>query len=294
MATAFVLVVHVGILMLFTSGLVEYRTSQKGRLMLFEGETGSSFKSYFDWEIVARERRADGTATEFVLGTDVLSDLDPRDTARFRSDRLPFDVVVTSWTRNGDPKWAGGEWRIVPRPPEMQAEANAPGAVVTLDPKNRAEPVQRTWLWGGPVPGAPVRPWAVRAGGRAFEVELRQVTWPLPFSIELTRFVHRKHPGIATPARFSSYVTKREDGSSRDVHITMNAPLRHRGYTLYQSGWGPENAPEGARLYSVFSVVRNPSDQWPLYACIVIFSGLLLHFVSKLFRFVGRSVGRTA
>jgi hypothetical protein len=32
--------------------------------------------------------------------------------------------------------------------------------------------------------------------------------------------------------------------------------------------------------------VRNPSDHWPLYACIVIGVGLLLAFVPRLFSFV--------
>ena len=46
------------------------------------------------------------------------------------------------------------------------------------------------------------------------------------------------------------------------------------------------------RLFSVFSVVRNPSDYWPLYGCIVIGVGLLLVFVPKLYRFV-RSQGQS-
>jgi hypothetical protein len=35
-------------------------------------------------------------------------------------------------------------------------------------------------------------------------------------------------------------------------------------------------------MFSVFAVVRNPSDQVPLYACIVIGMGLLIHFGRKL------------
>jgi len=62
----------------------------------------------------------------------------------------------------------------------------------------------------------------------------------------------------------------------------MNEPFRHRGYTFYQSGWGPPNAAPGTPLFSTFSVVRNPSDRVPLIACLVIAAGMLLHFGRKL------------
>jgi hypothetical protein len=39
-------------------------------------------------------------------------------------------------------------------------------------------------------------------------------------------------------------------------------------------------------LFSTFAVVRNPADQFPLYACIVIATGLVLHFTRKLLRHI--------
>jgi hypothetical protein len=32
--------------------------------------------------------------------------------------------------------------------------------------------------------------------------------------------------------------------------------------------------------------VRNPADQYPLYACIVIATGMILHFGRKLTRYI--------
>ena len=85
---------------------------------------------------------------------------------------------------------------------------------------------------------------------------------------------------------FKSHVTKVEGGTSSKVLIQMNEPLRHNGLVVFQSSWGPPNAPPGAKLFSGFSVVRNPSDQWPLYACIVISIGLLWAFGEKLLSYV--------
>ena len=71
----------------------------------------------------------------------------------------------------------------------------------------------------------------------------------------------------------------------------MNQPLRSDGFTVYQSNWGPQGAAPGARLFSGFSVVTNPSDQWPLWATIVIGLGLLIHFTIVLVRYLIREMG---
>ena len=68
--------------------------------------------------------------------------------------------------------------------------------------------------------------------------------------------------------------------------IRMNEPLRAGGHILFQSGYGPPFAGPGERMYTTFSVVRNPSDQWPLASCVVIALGLLVQFAVKLFRYV--------
>jgi hypothetical protein len=58
-------------------------------------------------------------------------------------------------------------------------------------------------------------------------------------------------------------------------------PLRDKGLILFQSSWGPQDAAPGDDLFSVFSVVRNPSDHWPLYSCIVIAIGMAITFIQK-------------
>lgn len=279
--TVGVLVAHLGILALLAGSYVEWLLSDKGQMTLREGDASDEFASYHDWEIVVRERKDGGAATELVLPSRRLMALDASDTARFTSARLPFDVVVSRWRRNAEPERSGASdavdgWRLVARNPEKEAERNLPGALVALAGKDGGTARARTLLWG-----AQGLPWVHEEDGRRFEVELRKVRWALPFRVTLDRFVKEDHPGIGMARRFSSYVTRRERGVDAQAHITMNAPLRHHGYTFYQSGWGPEGAAPGTPLFSTFSVVRNPSDQVPKYACVVIFLGLLVHFVTK-------------
>ncbi len=281
-ATAGILVAHLGILLLLGGSYFEWLLSDKGQMTLLEGQASDEFASYHDWEVVVRERKDGGAATEFVLPARRLMALDPEDTARFTSAKLPFDVVVSRWQRNVEPTRAGGAdavdgWRFDARKPEKEAERNLPGALVALAGKGGGTPRARTLLWG--VPGLP---WVHEEDGRRFEVELRKVRWALPFRVRLDRFVKEDHPGIGMARRFSSFVTRSEGGLDAEAHITMNAPLRHHGYTFYQSGWGPEGAAPGTALFSTFSVVRNPSDQVPKYACYVIAAGLAYHFIRKL------------
>lgn len=294
-ATAGVLVAHLGILLLLGGSWFEWLLSDKGQMTLLEGQASDEFASYHDWEVVVRERKDGGAATEFVLPAKRLMALDPDDTARFTSARLPFDVVVSRWQRNVEPTRAGGAdavdgWRLEPRKPEKEAERNLPGALVALAGKGGGSPRARTLLWG-----AQGLPWVHEEDGRRFELELRKVRWALPFRVRLDRFVKEDHPGIGMARRFSSFVTRTEGGLDAEAHITMNAPLRHHGYTFYQSGWGPEGAAPGTPLFSTFSVVRNPSDQVPKYACGVIFLGLLAHFgVKFVFHLINEARRRAA
>ena len=126
------------------------------------------------------------------------------------------------------------------------------------------------------------------------QLDFRHLTWDLPFEVTLRDFQRKLHPRTGMASSFSSDITRLQAGVAQDVHISMNAPMRHGGYTFYQSGWGPQNAPPGAKLFSTFSVGHNPTDQGPLVACIIIGIGLLWQFLRKLKLHIRAEVGRRA
>ncbi len=87
----------------------------------------------------------------------------------------------------------------------------------------------------------------------------------------------------------------RIDGDLREpVLIRMNEPMRRDGFTFFQASWGPQNAAPGARLFSVFEVVKNPADKWPEYALYVTTVGLLMHFGLMLVMFIISQVKKSA
>ena len=205
-------------------------------------------------------------------------------------------MVLHGYARNAEAKPLpperhdeGAEGYILAEKPPLTAEQarkvrNLPGLYATLEEKTTGK-AHRALLWS-----RRARPFEVTLGEQAYTLRLRPQSWQLPFRIGLKRFVHEYHPGTQMPRRFSSYVNVMESGqpdsAARDVHITMNEPLREGEYTLYQSSWGPQMGAPGRRMYSGFAVVRNPSDQVPLYACIVIGLGLLVHFGRKLYLYL--------
>jgi hypothetical protein len=215
---------------------------------------------------------------------------------RLASPALPFELAVLRTFQNCEPMPKGPMFDVdVPvvdgvflreRPLDPQAEANIAGAYVSVrTPDGAATP---GILWG-----AEVAPLTVQAGGKRYAVGLRKERYPLPFTLGLERFEKVDHPGTAMPKSFESDVSVKSGESERGVTISMNEPLRDAGLVLYQASWGPSNARPGDPLYSTFAVVRNPADQLPLYGCIVIAAGLVLHFGRKLARHVRTEV-RTA
>ena len=286
-STLGILIAHIGVLTLLFGSYVEHSYATKGQMTLYEGQRSDQYISYNEWEVAIEGPGANGGVREYVLPGKELYGLKGTKTARFKLAALPFDVVIGHYSRNSrigpsSPASAPGtvvEPFALKKLPDVGAGdlINLPGAIVTLSGGEAGE-TTRAILWGGTR-----APWVHKMGGKTYSFLLRRRTWDLPFTIQLDRFVHKRYAGTGMAKEFSSFITKTEDGSEQKHHITMNAPLRHEGYTFYQSGWGPQDAPEGAKLFSTFSVVQNPSDQVPLIACIIISIGLLLHYLRKLY-----------
>jgi hypothetical protein len=86
--------------------------------------------------------------------------------------------------------------------------------------------------------------------------------------------------------KFTSHVTKIVDGKEEPKVVTMNVPVRDQGYVVYQASFSEGSNGE----QSVFTVVTNPSDQWPLWSCIAVAVGLIITFLQHLIRFLSRSL----
>ena len=120
--------------------------------------------------------------------------------------------------------------------------------------------------------------------GRIYELVMRQRRFYKPFSLTLLDFTHDKYAGTEIPKNFSSRVRllDPERGEDREVLISMNNPLRYRGYTFFQSGF------DNSDRTSILQVVRNPAAILPYASCGLVALGLVVQFSMHLFEFVAR------
>lgn len=280
------LIAHGGIILMIAAGFVTYNYSTNGRMMLYEGDQSSEYESYYEWEIRITEYGEGDTARQWVIPHEVFADMKPSDTREFYAAGLPFELELTGFLHNANPlpmsmAGAGVDGVMLSeRALSTEAEMNIAGAYATLKGKDGAA-LAKSVLWG-----FDLAPWIATMEGKDYTIRMQHKRWEVPFTIVLNDFIHDMHPGTSMAANYESVVTKIENGVAREVNIRMNEPLRHEGYTFFQASWGPQNAGPNEPLFSVFAVVKNPADQWPLYSCIVIAIGLMIHFMQKLFVYI--------
>jgi hypothetical protein len=303
-----VIVVHAGIALLLASGFVKLYHSEDGRLVLWEpmrdargnvlepGEVSDEFESYHLWEVAVWDAAQKERVEEHVIPHQHLADLVGGRTRTFTSPALPFTLELSGYLRNCRPLPKGPMWMA--ESPEvggyaleqvddaLENEQNVAGLTVRFEDGAG----EKTDL----LCGLERYPATFESGGKTWAARLRHARYSMPFSIRLEDFRKDDHPGMTLARSFESDVVKIADGREERVRIQMNEPLRSEGIVLFQSSWWPQNGPPDGRVQSIFSVVRNPSDYWPLYACIVIGVGLLLAFVPRLLQFARSQEKRRA
>ncbi len=278
------LIAHFGILLLVMFGVVSHHFSVTGNMPLYEGDSSNRFQSYYEWELRITEVGETGSGRRYIIPQERFEDCHGGRACTFYHETLPFEVVLGPYYQNSAPESGTGPLSVDgillrEQPRAKSAEMNVPGLFVSLS----GIPDSRGVVWG-----MEQAPWVVAFQEQQYAVSLSRKEWTLPFSLTLEAFTHEKHPGTNLPSMFSSTVSVEEGEVSRKAVIRMNEPLRHRGYTFYQASWGPANANEGERVYSVLAVSRNPARKWPVYASVLISFGLLLHYIQVLFRYLQR------
>jgi hypothetical protein len=287
--TVGVLISHLSIMFMLAAGYVSYLFKTEGALPLFEGQSGDLYQSYHDRVIEVRKFDAEGKgeATTLMIPMEDFMDLEPGKARTFYSKDLPFELLVTGYQRNAQvvPKQEEGAsvidgFGIQPVRVETTDEQNLSALVVTVTPKDGGA-VERAILWE-----AAFEPFTVKAGKEAYTLSLTRRKWKLPFALRLEDFQRELHPGTEKPKRYTSHVTKIDNGNEQPQVITMNVPMRDRGFVLYQASFSQGTSGE----QSVFTVASNPSDQWPLWSCVAVAFGLTIHFVMHLAQFLKRTL----
>ncbi len=115
-------------------------------------------------------------------------------------------------------------------------------------------------------------------GGHPLVVEYRPATREMPFSVKLLDFRKIDYPGIEMAAGFESDVelTDPERGVTLKRKITMNNPLKYRGYSLFQSSYV-----QGPVETTVLSVRNDPGTPLVYGGFLIVLVGVITLFLSR-------------
>lgn len=297
------IIAHGSILFMLAAGFVSYHYKTEGNMALFEGQVSDHYQSYHNRVVELRQIHpppADGEEPfAWVIDQEWFEDLQwdesrgRRPTRTFFHPDLPFELQLGDYVRNSMPARADqgssralAGFEIRRRPLEPESERNLDALRVHAMPHDGGQSAEH-WVWGGSIHPLTL----AMADGSVYTLELTRRRWQLPFSVRLDEFIHERHPGTNIAREFISRVTQIDATGEHARIIQMNEPLRDSGYVLYQASFGSEQLASGTeRPYSVFAVVRNPSDQWPLWACIAVAIGLLMHFCVRLWLHLTKSL----
>jgi len=294
-----VLIAHMSIVFMLSAGLVSLYFKKDGAMSLGEGQTSDEFQSFHD-SVIQIERitpaAKEGKRTSIVIDGDLFKNLTAGKGRTFTHADLPFELMVKNYEVNSVPRRADGQetnrgvvdgFFLQPLKEELEQEKNTDGAYVEAKLKDGTTQAGIVWRFEA-------APLSIKVGDEVWGINLSRRSWKLPFAVRLDDFQREVHPGTERARRFTAEVTVTDQGSEQKRIITMNEPLRSRGYALFQQSFDMQQDEGGkVRERSTIQVVQNPSDHWPLVSCITAGIGLLIHMVWQLVRFL-RKQSKTA
>jgi len=135
----------------------------------------------------------------------------------------------------------------------------------------------------------------VKIDDKTLEIGYHVKTEDLGFSLKLLRAEQTNDPGTQSAATYTSFVQlfdKERKIDGEDHVITMNAPLEHRGYKFYQSGYvliDVDRATQKPVSRSVFTCGYDPGIWLKYLGQIMLGLGIVTMFYMKAYFFKPRS-----
>jgi len=122
-------------------------------------------------------------------------------------------------------------------------------------------------------------------------VRFESAQMPLGYSLKLEKFQRDMNPGGQGNAAFASRVTLVDEAKSLNEprEISMNQPLAHRRFTLYQSGF---NDAGHNKLTSTFLAAYDPGRTLKYFGSLMICGGIAIMFYMKAYFFKRQATPR--
>jgi hypothetical protein len=169
-------------------------------------------------------------------------------------------LTVSHWYTN-----ARFEWVAEPFIPARK-DARDPALLVRLATADHASEM---WL-------QKYRQTPVTVNGKPYELTFADEIRPLGFQVKLDRFHLGYYPGTRRPRSFESHITIVDGatGTTQSRVVSMNHPVSHGGFTLFQSSYQQGQG----RWVSFLSVSRDPGQLITFAGYIATVLGMCLVF----------------
>ncbi|MBI1300270.1 MAG: hypothetical protein GC137_01300 [Alphaproteobacteria bacterium] len=262
-----IIITHIGVLVLLVGGLFTALFSSEGYIALGEGEKKAIVSDYHTREFVITD---DENKTLHKINH---RDLKSGDLKTFPD--VPFSIKILDSCANckitaredatGNHIGMAQHMALVADKPEMQNEENFAGLTIEIDHDGKKE----IHVLLEDIPQYPT----IIGGENTYRLKLQRAQRKIPFSVRLLDFKKDVHPGTDVAKSYESRVLIEDGDLAWESTISMNAPLRYKGYTFFQSSF--INSPEGE--ISVLAVVWNVGHAFPYISGLVLSFGLILH-----------------
>lgn len=279
------LTLHVGALLLLAGGFITALFSYEGNMVIPEGGESAFIADYYRVELALSKETAPGLYQDIAI----FDESALKTGTTLSAPELPFSLAISAFYRNAS---------LAPRTTPLEGNAHGMHKMVELTqalPAKEAEAnlsALRFTVSGagteadgdyGVFKDMPVAQ-HINTGDGRYLVALRPARTALPFALRLVRFERITYPGTDTPRSYHSDVELTDGALHWKSRIEMNAPLRYKGYTFYQSSFIAQDG----KVSTVLAVVNNAGRLFPYISSIIMCIGLLIHLAQRLPLLVSR------
>ena len=267
-----IILTHISVLLLLLGGLFTALFSSEGYIALGEGEQKSIISDYHMREFVIMDKQGKTLTT--------LNHKDIKAQKPLPLDKqFPFSIdvheacenckIVARENKTEHHIGMAQHMQLETAPPKKNNEENMAGLVfqVTYDDTHKI------FVSLEDVPKYP----KISVNGKTYKFALRRQHRTLPFSITLLAFKKDIHLGTDMAKAYQSTVLIRDGDMQWESIISMNEPLRYKGYTFFQSSF--INTPQGD--VSVLAAVWNVGRSFPYISGLTMCVGLIVHLFMR-------------
>ena len=266
-------VTHCGIILLLLGGFLTALFSKEAYMLIPEGEQSHILSDYHEVELAVTNQKTKETVT---FSQKVL-----QQEKTLSKQKLPFSFETIDFMKNtelikrdkakGEPfKGFAKIFKIKRKKTDKESESNISGLTFQIS-KDGKKYIYSIFE------GMPIKQ-HINWNDERYKTELRPIQRYLPFSIHLIDFEKTYYPGTNQVRSYKSSVILKTDHSDQKRVIKMNQPLRHKGYTFYQSSFVENKDSES----TILAVVHNAGRAFPYFSSLIVCLGLLLHILLKL------------